>query len=123
MDFCFAPRFVPPISCSQSDIINSDFKITGFAPSPYSLFISIALIWLCEVAEILMISPPRAFTSCEYSRSGSIIITSASEERMIFSISPFAAKDLPPPDTPRIKELPLSSCLRSAIIIFLLITF
>ena len=54
-DFCFAPRFVPPISCSQRDIMNSDFRITGFAPSPYSLFISIALIWLGEVAEILMI--------------------------------------------------------------------
>ena len=123
IDFCFAPRLAPPISCSQRDIMNSDLRITGFAPSPYSLFISIALIWLCEVAEILIISPPRALTSCEYSRSGSIIITSALEERMMFSISPLAAKDLPPPDTPRIKELPFSSCLRSAIIIFLLITF
>ena len=36
MDFCFAPRFVPPISCSQRDIINSDFKITGFAPLNHS---------------------------------------------------------------------------------------
>ena len=44
MDFCFAPRLLPPMSCSHRDIINSDFKITGFAPSPYSFVISIALI-------------------------------------------------------------------------------
>ena len=35
----------------------------------------------------------------------------------------FAVKDFPAPDTPRIKELPLRSCLRLAIIIFLLMTF
>ena len=68
------------MSCSHRDIMNSDFRMTGFAPSPYSRFISIALMWVGEVAEMLMISPPIAFTSCEYSRSGSMMIISALPE-------------------------------------------
>ena len=35
----------------------------GLAPSPYSEFISIALIWLLLVAEISISSPPRASTN------------------------------------------------------------
>ena len=51
------------------------------------------------------------------------MITSESEERITSQSRPLRQRTLPPPDTPRIKELPLRSCLRSAIIIFLLITF
>lgn len=70
-----------------------------------------------------MISPPIAFTSDEYSRSGSIRMMSSSLASIWLTISRLAVKDLPEPDTPRMKEFPFSNNFRLAIIIFLLITF
>ena len=81
-------------------------------------------MWLSLVAEMWMTSPCIAFTKGEYSRSGSMIITSAlGSVRMMFVISSFAVNDLPAPDTPRIKELPFKRWRRLAIIMFLEITF
>ena len=53
------------------------------------------------------------------SRSGSTIRMSASVESIRLTISFFAMKDLPPPDTPRMNALPFRSLLLSAIIMFL----
>ena len=56
-------------------------------------------------ADIWITSPPRAFINCEYSRSGSIIITSALGSRSITdTISFFPVNDLPEPETPRINN-------------------
>ena len=63
---------------------------------------------------------PREYDGSHITFGG---ISALGSVRMIFVISSFAVKDFPAPDTPRIKELPLRSCLRLAIIIFLLITF
>ena len=51
------------------------------------------------------------------------MISAVGSRNAIETISFFAVKDLPLPLTPNIKELPFSSCLLSAIIIFLDITF
>ena len=83
-----------------------------------------ALIWHSLVAEIWISSPPNDSISLGYSLSGSMIIISAfGSLSVIETISFFAVKDLPEPDTPKIKELPFNNSLLSAIIIFLLITF
>lgn len=56
-------------------------------------------------ADIWITSPPRAFINCEYSRSGSIIITSALGSRSVTdTISFFPVNDLPEPETPRINN-------------------
>ena len=124
IDFCFAPKLLLPINCSHRDNINSDFNITGFAPSPYSLFISIAFIWFGLVADIFIISPPSAFIKGVYSCSGSIQITSEFLSlNIVETISSFAVNDLPLPLTPKINELPFNNFFLSAIIIFFDITF
>ena len=48
---------------------------------------------------------------------------SSSVDRARLTISRLAVKDLPEPDTPRTKPLPLSSSFRLAMMRFLLMTF
>ena len=70
----------------------------------------------------MITDPPSALTSGPYSDSGSMIMMSASPESIRLTISFFAVKDLPPPGTPSMNELPFISLLRSAMIMFLDIT-
>ena len=90
----------------------SVFSTTGFSPSPYPCSMSMALIWLGEVAEMLITSPPSPSMRGRYSDSGSMTMISSSVESARLTISRLAVKDLPEPDTPRTKPLPLSSSFR-----------
>jgi len=84
---------------------------------------SMALMWLGEVAEILTTSPPSPSMMGRYSDSGSIQIISSSVDKASAASSRLAVKDLPEPETPRTNPLPLSSSFRLARMRFRLMTF
>ena len=61
---------------------------------------------------MVMTSPPSARTRGPYSRSGSTTMMSWSVPSIREVSSCFAAMDLPEPETPRIKPLPLRRLAR-----------
>ena len=72
---------------------------------------SMALMWLGEVAEILTTSPPSPSMMGRYSDSGSIQIISSSVDKASAASSRLAVKDLPEPETPRMKPWAIEEIL------------
>ena len=70
-----------------------------------------------------MAAPPKAFTSGVYSFCGSAMIISSFVPRNSDTISRFVKNDLPEPDTPSIKPLPLMRFFLLAMIRLWLMAF
>ena len=102
----FSSAVMDPIIISQKEVTKSAFSLQASLARAYSAPMSRALIWLGELAEMVMTSPWRDRTRGEYSRSGSMMITSQSPRAASWNISVFANTDLPEPEIPSTRLLP-----------------
>ena len=116
-DFSFAISSSPlrePMRLSMKSFLSASVLSEMSVPS-----MSMGFMCVLDDGDISMTSPPRVLVSFPYSLSGSIIIMSASPLRKLCTISFFAQKLFPLPDTPSMNSLPFRSVSLSILTMFL----
>jgi len=114
---------IPPIRVSSIARTSTALAWIGFWPEFSSISRSIGLMHWDEEADTSTIEAPNARPRGEYSRSGSMTMTSSSVVSSSCASSFLVANPFPPPEVPTMKALPFIEDDRSMATRFLVVWF